>query len=107
MPRETYEYAYLTLVNSTSVKKPGVREWVGIVQADAGTTVHGTGDSALKLINQLGQSGWMISDAYPERVQDNRIPGWLMSVLVSTFGGPGVVHFTQTRFMTRHLEGSD
>jgi hypothetical protein len=104
---DTYEYGYLHLIDTTSIRLPQVREWVGVVVTGEGQTVHGTGESALKILNELGQDGWMINDAPKLAVEDNRIPDYLTPTLYQAFQGLGVIHFLQTRYMTRRISWAD
>ena len=54
---ETFEYGYVHLVDVTAIRTTDTREWVVLVQTGDGTTVYGTGASALTILNQLGQEG--------------------------------------------------
>lgn len=100
---ETFEYAYLTIIDVSELKAQGRREWVGILQAGPGITIYEDGESALTVMNQLGNEGWMINDAHRQIVENNDLPGWLALLLREKFGRFGIVHSRATHFLTRRL----
>lgn len=107
MATETYEYAYLTVLNVSDLTAPGRQEWVGLLQSEPGNTIYADADSALRILNQLGQEGWIVGDARHEKVEKNDLPGWLVSAMHQRFGLLGAVHTRATHFLTRRLQWND
>lgn len=106
---ETFEYAYLTMLNVSSLHGAYSREWVGVLQSGSGATVYATSEteSGLSIMNELGQEGWMISDAPAHDVVDNDLPPWLTSAMYARFNLVGIVNKRKTHFLTRRIHWND
>lgn len=104
---ETFEYGYVHLVDVTAIRTTDRREWVGLTQTGTGTTVYGTGASAITILNQLGQEGWMINDTLRREVEKNVIPPWMAQMLADAFGRLGRIHTRAEHFMSRRITWND
>lgn len=102
--QQTFQYAYLHLINSRHLGGIDRPRWIGIVLDSMGPTLHDEiDDSGLIIMNKLGRDGWVISDGPAINVDNNEIPNYLNAVLISRYGELGIIRVRQRHFMTRAL----
>jgi hypothetical protein len=109
--RDTYEYGYLhiLIVDGLPGKDGEVLEnqLVAIVQTQGTRTIEGAepgaDNSLLRIVNQLGQDGWIIPAAELIKVENNQTPSALRDALQAHFGRWGIIRFRSERWITRRI----
>lgn len=109
---ETWEYAFLhlLLIDALTSDEGGEQidgQWVAITEHVSGPVVYGDNQSALEVMNLLGQDGWILSDGSSRRVENNVVPDMLLECLTAKFQNWGIIRRYDRLMMYRRIEWAD